>query len=180
MTMPTPRIQRFEKVLVINDRMGVEYFGIKGTVIWRDRPDFNRRTGVWREWAYSIYFPKYDSYCSFLESDLKPTGNVEAAEIHLGRRFEISYDIVMAEEMDAVEGCYRLPAQFWQGFAFFQRDVIELRHVFVTWESGLTGIVFDVPKESNLNREFVVRSMSKIFGSETWSEVRGPAGHTLK
>ena len=180
MTMPTSRIQQFEKVLVVNDRMGVEYFGKTGTVIWRDRPDFSRRTGLWREWGYSVYFPTLDSYCSFSESDLQKSGEFESAEAHLGMKFEISYDIVMREEMDAVEGCYRLPAQFWQGFAFFKQDVTELQHRFVTWESGLTGIEFDVPREANLNRKYVVRSMSEIFGADSWAEVHGPAGHTLK
>jgi hypothetical protein len=88
---PTAKVQRFEKVVVANSRMGAEFASRHGTVIWQDHPYFSRRSGKWSEWAYCVSFTDRDSYCSFLESDLQGTGEFDPQEAHRGKRFEISW-----------------------------------------------------------------------------------------
>jgi hypothetical protein len=160
--------QRFEKVIVANQERG-EFAGQRGTVIWCDPPWFDRRVGAWREWVYSVHVPGMDCYRSFLESDLEPTGEFDAEEVHRGRRFEISYDCRMSDDMRFVEGCYRLPGRHWQVFLFSNKAVPELRHGFGTWESEVTGVESEVPEGVRINHDFIVRAMSKVFGSGSWS-----------
>lgn len=204
-TPPASKLQRFEKVLVMNSRMGQDVAGQQGSVISCDQPYFDRRIGKWRQWIYCVYFPALDRYRSFLESDLESTGDFDAAEAHLGKRFEISFDTVQIEDMTVVdgkrllqtprgdfwfpiedistqEGCYRIPGQFWQVFIFEKGDVSEACHHFGVWESGITGIEFDVPEAVILYRDYMIRAMSEVFGAKpgSWIEVRGLDSLVLK
>ncbi len=154
--------------------MGEEFLGRLGTILWLCRPWFSRRAGTWNEWGACISIPSLDRCVSFRESDLRPTGRFDREADHLGTRFELSFDIVMSEEMDIVEGSYRLPGRFWEVLVFISEDVPELRHDFVSWESGITGVKFDVPRHLSLNRDLVHRSMSAVFGAPSWHEVHGP------
>src|SRR5262245_37734993 len=146
---PPARFQRFEKVVIATARMGDRFAGKSGTVIWCRPPWFSRRTGSWKEWVYCISLPTLECYGSFLESDLKPTGEFDTEQAQLGNRDEISYDTVMSDDMDSiVEGSYRLPGQLWQVFTVTKKVVPELRHAFATWESGITGLEFQIPDKT--------------------------------
>ncbi len=204
-TAPASKFQRFEKVLVVNGRTGEEVVGQQGTIIWCDRPCFNRRTGEWAEWVYSVHFPALNRCRSFLESKLESTGVFDAEEAHLGKRFEISFDLVVLddmtivegkyclnlprgefwfpiEEFERMEGCFRIPGQFWQVFNFHKSDVPELRHHFSTWDSGITGIELDVPNAVVLYRDYMIRAVSKVFDTEpeSWTVVSGPDSILLR
>src|SRR3954471_14968703 len=137
LTPPAARFQRFEIVSVANRRMGDKFVGHRGTVIWCDRPWFDRRAGAWREWIYSVSLADLGCYRSFLESDLEPTGEFDTEQSPLGSRYEISYDIVMSDDMGFVDGCYRLPGHLWQVLLFAHKDVPALSHSFGTWRSGV-------------------------------------------
>ena len=78
--------------------MGDEFVGHRGTVIWCDRPWFDRRAGAWVEWIYCLYLGASGCYRSFLESDLEPTGEFDTEQSQLGDRYEISYDTVMNDD----------------------------------------------------------------------------------
>jgi hypothetical protein len=204
-TVPASKFQQFEKVRAINARMGEDVAGQQGTVIWCDQPCFSRRTGKWAEWAYSVYFPVLDRCRSFLESKLESTGDFDAEDAHLGKRFEISFDLVPLDDMTIVEGkyclnlpgrefwvpiedynrmegSYRIPGQFWQVYDFHKSDVPELRHHFEVWESGITDLAFDVPNEVVLYRDYLIRAMSLVFDTEpeSWTVVRGPDSMLLR
>ncbi len=204
-TAPAAKFQQFEKVLVVNARMGEDVAGHQGTIIWRDPPCFNRRTGEWAEWKYSVYLPVLDRCRSFVESKLETTGDFDEKDAHLGKRFEISFDLVPLDDMTIVEGKYRLnlpgkefwvpieeynrmegsyriPGHFWQVFDFHKSDVPELRHHFEVSESGITSIAFDVPNAVVLYRDYLIRAMSKVFDiePESWTVVSGPDSMLLR
>jgi hypothetical protein len=180
-TPPAARFQRFEIVSIANRRMGDEFVGHRGSVIWCDRPWFDRRAGTWTEWIYCLSLDAFGRCRSFLESDLEPTGEFDTEQSQLGNRYEISFDTVMNDDdMRAVEGAYRLPGHLWQIFFFVKEAVPKLRHSFGTWQSGITGVEFEVPNSMTLNREVVIKAMTEVFGAAVWIEVNGPDSLVLK
>jgi hypothetical protein len=89
---------------------------------------------------------------------------------------EISYDLVMGDDMPFVEGTYRLPGGPWQVVivSAFQRDVPEPEVVPQTWESGATGVLVRFPRRLPLNAEAVEQVLSGALGVWKWRRVRGP------
>ncbi|MHB1557233.1 MAG: hypothetical protein ACYC61_07120 [Isosphaeraceae bacterium] len=177
---PIPRFQRLQNVFVANARLGEQFSGQKGTVIWCDRPWFIRRTGLWEEWCYSVSLPNLGCCQAFLESDLRPTDEFETEQSQLGGRFEISYDTAVGNDEEVVEGSYRLPGGPWQVFLFEHGDVPEIRHDFGTWKSGITGIEFVVPASVPINRRSIEEAMSEVFEADAWVVVPGPDSIWLK
>jgi len=179
-TCPPARFQRFEWVLIANGRMGADFAGKRGMVIWSDRPWFDRRAEAWREWTYCVSFVTPECCRSFLESDLQRTGEFGTEQSQLGIRHEISYDTVLDDDTGYVEGSFRLPGRFWQIFAFENADVPEIRHSFGTWESGISSVVFEVPRRVHINHSSIVEVMSKVFEATSWVVVTGPDSMILR
>jgi hypothetical protein len=94
---------------------------------------------------------------------------------------EISFDLVMEEEMSFVEGAFRLEGADWQVFTFCRHpgDQIEV-NVHAIWASGATGVTVRVPKEKKLHRAIVLEILSAALGVRAWREVRGPDSMTLR
>lgn len=92
----------------------------------------------------------------------------------MGTQAEISYDLVMDDDMAFVEGCYRLPGGPWEVFIFSKRDIAQPEHRFGRWDSGVTGITLYVPRDARLNRATVEEMLTARLGVEGWREVRGP------
>jgi hypothetical protein len=96
---------------------------------------------------------------------------------------EISYDLVMEDDMDFVEGCYRLSGKPWEVFIFSkerERKLAEPSHQFGKWESGVTGIELRVPYDTKLNKSVVQDLLSAALGVSEWHEVRGPDSMKLR
>ena len=95
---------------------------------------------------------------------------------------EISFDLVMGDDMAFVEGAYRFGGGQWQAFVFLaKRDSVrEPQFRSTTWDSGVTGVVYEVPAALTLNRESVEQLLSAALGVETWVEVRGPDSMALR
>ncbi len=91
-------------------------------------------------------------------------------------RGEISYDLVMEDDMEFVEGTYRLPGGAWQVviFSAFERDVPEPEAVPQVWNSGATGLFVRFPRHEQINKEAVERVLSAALGVSEWVRVRGP------
>src|SRR5947209_934185 len=87
---------------------------------------------------------------------------------------EISYDLVMENDMSFVEGCYRLPGRPWEVFIFSKKKVAEPEHRFGKWDSGVTGITFFVPDATTLSKSVVEELLSSALGVADWCEVKGP------
>jgi len=77
-------------------------------------------------------------------------------------RTEISYDLVMDDDMEFVEGTYRLPGSEWQVviFSAFERDVTAPEVIPQVWPSGVTGIFVRFPRTERINRVAVQRVLS--------------------
>ncbi len=186
---PSARFQRFEKV-VMTDTKGRRH---TGTVLWRDLcrytgfpdPDGQRPPPRWSQWAYVVHLPDLASCTTLLEDRLEPTGEFDPEDAHRGRRHEISFDTGLEGDNSIVEGSYRVPGEFWQIFLFDKEgeygvSVPELRHHFGTWQSGITGISFDVPREDVVDKAYIIRAFASVFGTDEWVEVRGPDSLILK
>jgi hypothetical protein len=188
---PVAKFQRFEKV-VVTDTEGKRH---SGTILWRDlvqysqfaSPGSQRAPGRWSQWEYAVDLPDFACCPTFEESRLQATGEFDPEDTHLGRRFEISFDTGLEDDNSIVEGSYRVPGRFWQVFVFRKDDpgpggepVSELRHRFKMWDSGMTGIEFDVPRRAVVDKEYIFRAFSSVFGTDDWVEVRGPDSLLMK
>lgn len=97
-------------------------------------------------------------------------------------RAEISYDLVMEDDMEFVEGVYRLPGGPWQVFivSAFGRNVLEPQVVPQRWESGVSGVLVHLPRSTSINAPTVERTLSKSLGVSEWVLVRGPDSIELR
>jgi hypothetical protein len=94
---------------------------------------------------------------------------------------EISYDLVMSDEMEFVEGTYRLPHRDWQVFIFNpDSSVAEPQIVTGKWPSGVTGVFIKWPPSKRLNKAVVEEILSAQLAVTEWSEVRGPDSIQLR
>src|SRR5689334_18662254 len=97
---PEGRIRRFERVEILRG----PWLGRTRTAIWCDPPNrFDRRAGAWMEWVYVVHVDDPVGYGSFAESGLRPTGEFDPEQAHLGTRHEISFDCVLGEDHPIVE-----------------------------------------------------------------------------
>ncbi|MDG2388068.1 MAG: hypothetical protein P8M30_01995 [Planctomycetaceae bacterium] len=94
---------------------------------------------------------------------------------------EISYDLVMEENMDFIEGAYRLPGGVWEVFVTKTWHVTQLEIKPATWENGSTGIIIQFPlEERSLNKNSIEELMSDYFDIQIWKEVSGPDSMQLR
>lgn len=177
---PPARCGLFERVVVVADRPGGDDLGREGAVVWRDRPCYNRRLQKWGEWAYCVCFAPEGRYRAFRESALEPTGRFDPPDAHRGREFEVSYDTALHDAMETVEGSFRAPGSFWRVFVVSRGDVATVTTAEGAWESGITGLEFEVPRESMLDHGFIVNLLTRAVGPGPWREVRGPDSMMLK
>jgi hypothetical protein len=95
-------------------------------------------------------------------------------------RAQISYDLVMEDDMAFVEGTYRLGAGGWPVFIFSKQAVERPVWRACTWDSGVAGVVFQVPRSMTLNAASVEALMSGALGVTEWERVRGPDSMNLR
>jgi len=96
-------------------------------------------------------------------------------------RAEISYDLVMEEEMTFVEGTYRLPGGEWQVFILTTLGEATAPHwTFSQWESRVMGVFARFPRNQRLNKATAETILSEALGVTEWVEVRGPDSMNLR
>jgi hypothetical protein len=94
---------------------------------------------------------------------------------------EITFDLVMTEDMPFVEGCYRLDGSEWRVFTFTHSAGERTRvKTDVVWGSGVTGLNAFLPEDSKINKSTVLAVLSDTLGVTEWIEVRGPDSITLR
>lgn len=187
---PSPRFERFEIVSVLGTPHNApELSGGTATVLWRDPqwvtriPPGMRSPGGWR---YLLYFAELSLYQSLFETQLLSEGRFDSEAKHLGVRAEFSLDTILEENEAAkwVEGTYRLPGCFWEVMVFRKSDVAELQFRVseppLEWPSGITGVIFDVPRRASLNRTLIKRGLEMAFEQSGWCEVSGPDSMVLR
>ncbi|HET6252145.1 MAG TPA: hypothetical protein VFE47_30950 [Tepidisphaeraceae bacterium] len=87
----------------------------------------------------------------------------------------------MSDEMDFVEGTYRLAEREWQVF-IFGPDPLVVEPTIVTgkWPSGVSGVFVKWPPSKQLNKKAVLQVLSAQLAVSEWSEVRGPDSMHLR
>jgi|SRR6478735_5010676 len=95
---------------------------------------------------------------------------------------EISYDLVMDDDMPFIEGTYRLHGGEWQVVivSAHDRDVPASQVERQRWDSGITGVYVRVPRNERINAATVERILSKALGVTEWVRVRGPDSLQLR
>lgn len=93
---------------------------------------------------------------------------------------EISYDLVMEDDMDFVEGSFRLPGTKWQVFILTKQPVSATELTQEHWASGVRGIVVRVPESFSLNKEAVERTIGMWLQVDCWHQVDGPDSMSLR
>lgn len=116
---------------------------------------------------------------SFSSTDLEPTGETDL-EALLGTHDEISYDLVMDDDMAFVEGTFRLRGCQWQVFIVSpcERGATAIEPQ--TWDSGVTGLLLRWPRSLRLGRRQVEQTLGRFLHVEHWTEVRGPDSIVLR
>jgi hypothetical protein len=95
-------------------------------------------------------------------------------------RAEISYDLVMEDDMDFVEGTYRLPGADWQVLIVSCYDVPHPEVSPECWHSGVSGLFVRWPRAERLNRTTIEQLLSAELGVSEWVLVRGPDSMQLR
>lgn len=93
---------------------------------------------------------------------------------------EISYDLVMEDDMGFVEGAYRIGGCDWQILVISKRPVDKLFWKPCTWDNGVSGIIVHFPERMRLNTASTEEIMSDILGVGIWSRVKGPDSMQLR
>jgi hypothetical protein len=95
---------------------------------------------------------------------------------------EISYDMVMDDDMSFVEGTYRLPGRDWKVVIVSgsERDVPSVQVEQTHWDSGVTGVVLRIPRAERINADKVEQILSDALGVTNWIRVRGPDSMGLR
>lgn len=96
------------------------------------------------------------------------------------RTGEISYDLIMDDDMDFSEGTYRIDDGDWQVVIVSKRSIESPVTKFCTWDSGISGIVVHVPVSQRLNMESIENQLSEILGGVVWKRVKGPDSMQLR
>jgi hypothetical protein len=99
---------------------------------------------------------------------------------HLHTNGEISYDLVMENDMEFVEGTYRIGGCEWSVVVFTKYHMESVSWKTATWQSGVSGIVVQVPIKMRLNVATVESLLSDILGVTSWDRVRGPDSMGLR
>lgn len=97
-------------------------------------------------------------------------------------RGEISYDLVLHDDMEFLEGTYRLPDKDWQVFVVsaFDRAFHEVQVVPQQWQSGVTGMLLRIPISDKINAMTVEKVLSERLGVSKWARVQGPDSMQLR
>lgn len=93
---------------------------------------------------------------------------------------EISFDLVMEDDMSFVEGSYRLPGRDWEVFVFSRYDGIKSEVETAVKLGGATGVVVRLPRNEKLNKSIVRHTLSESLGVVDWREIPGPDSMHLR
>jgi hypothetical protein len=93
---------------------------------------------------------------------------------------EISYDLVMEEDMQFVEGTYRIGGGDWRVFIVKKAPIPQSEVAPCQWESGVAGVTITMDESIRLNKRVVEEVLMAWLGVEKWNEVRGPDSMDLR
>lgn len=185
--IPAPKFRLFERVVISADEgRNKDFHGKEGTIICLESYYVRRNTADFDQWLYVVHLPSLSVCRSFAQSDLGSLGCFDTESAHLGQRAEISFDLLLEDDHNFMEGSYRLPGEFWKVFIFNKDEVPALRFRPERWERGsewerdIDGIVIRFPRSSRMGREALLHAMSRAFGVTDWVQVQGPDSMMLR
>jgi hypothetical protein len=86
----------------------------------------------------------------------------------------------MEDNMSFAEGTYRIGSGDWKVFIISKRDVAQTVWKHGSWDSGVSGIAFEVPLATTLNMPSVERLLAEVHGVAEWRRVKGPDSMVLR
>ena len=185
--LPAPKFQHFERVVIRGEGPRCkDYHGERGTIIWLESSAVRKNPALPDQWLYVVHLPAHAAWRTFFQSDLESENGFDPESAHLGKRPEISFDLVMEEDNGWMEGSYRLPGEFWKVVIFQKDDVAEM--LFQTsiwqrptrWEREVSGVVIRFPRTARMGRADLLQALSKAVGFSEWVEVQGPDSMMLR
>jgi hypothetical protein len=184
---PAPEFEHFERVVVKSDAPRCkEFHGEAGTIIWLDSYYATLHPTLPDQWLYVVHMPNKSAWRTFFQSELESEGGFDPESTHLGKRPEISFDLVMEEDNPFMEGSYRLPGELWKVVIFTKDDVPGVQFQPSTWkrptkwEREVMGMAVRFPKDAKMGRPELLRAMTSAFGFSEWFEVHGPDSMSLR
>lgn len=98
---------------------------------------------------------------------------------------EISFDLIMEDDMGFIEGVFRVNQGNWQVLIVSKlplknRDVLNVEIRSTEWPNGIAGLDIVVPQSFNLNKQSIKEVMSGWLGVKVWDEVVGPDSMQLR
>ncbi|MDP6445997.1 MAG: hypothetical protein QGG36_23370 [Pirellulaceae bacterium] len=182
--VPAPKFELYERVVIKSKERG--FHGERGTVVCIESSAIRKDPAQPDRWAYVVHLPTHVVWRTFLQSDLESEGVFDPESVHRGERPEVSFDLVMKDDNDWMEGTYRLRGELWKVVIFRKDDVPELQLQPTTWkkptkwEREVPGIVIRFPRKARVGRDDLLAAMSQAFGCSDWTEVDGPDSMMLR
>lgn len=93
---------------------------------------------------------------------------------------EISYDLVMDDDMVFVEESYRIGGCEWRVVIVSKRPIVTPSWKPCTWDSGVSGIVVEISVGIRLNALVLENLLAEILGVGAWERVQGPDSMQLR
>lgn len=131
-TVPAPTFELYERVIIKSKE--TEFYGERGAIVCIESSAIKRDPSQPDRWAYVVHLPTCEVWRTFLQSDLESEGVVDAESVHRGTRPEISFDLVVKEDNDWMEGTYRLRDELWKVVIFRKDDVQALQLQPTVWK----------------------------------------------
>lgn len=177
--VPPAALRRFERVRVTRPTAAHE--GLRdatGTVIWSD-PHWFHRARPDPQWMHIVELDAEPTsgmrYPTLMEGELASLGALSDPRRHDGHHHEVSFDVV-----DGHEGCLRRPGTFWACYVVQSDDVETVERESSTWQSGIEGHLFRVPRQVPIEAGLVLRILREHLGMRDVRRVRGPDSLVLK
>ncbi|MCY1054623.1 hypothetical protein [Nannocystis sp. SCPEA4] len=148
---------------------------LEGVVFWREPMQDHVAAAETQRWKYIVYLPAKNSYRTVIERHLAALeGSVEPSYF-FAERAEISYDVVVDDDSQIVEGCVRLPGETWRTFHASKEDnLAEPRFWTFDWENGIRGMALEMPASTTMNKAALQQAFASFLGVEQIVEAPGP------
>ena len=173
---PPSSLARFERVQVISSTHHPALIGARGTIIWSDAQARRRaHESDEQTWLHVVEL-ETGLTKPLWESDLRSLNEIGTIEPHLGRRNEISFDLLDL----GIEGCLRRPGTFWECFYIRASDREAPDITSATWTSGIRGHEIVVPTDFVTTQASCARLLSALLEMPDAHIIRGPDSMYLK
>ncbi len=160
--------------------------GYHGTIVARSNSSVRLHPERPDLWEYRVYIPYFGHECQVPARDLLPTGDHDcqddppAPESPVDDINMLCFYCVVALENDKIWGAYRKPGKHWCQFTFERFSITSPSyklHAPVTKDGiSAASLLYNVPWEETLDKEYVLHALEEITGVHEWQSVRTVTG----